>query len=637
MTHGGCGQIGGRWAAAVGVAVALLYVLGWIALPAAHNEYLALPIARALADPAFYPSSDLIVSSGIRAPFHIYHAARWLYEFNLDVDLWWLGALVASLAALFAATFRLARSLGLSVTTCLIVPLLLATTAAHRMTIHETPMPIWSFMSASVGLPLAILAMALAIDAKWNRAAATAALAFLAHPGIGVLAQGVVAVLILFSPTRPPLRHALRSLAIGAALMLPNVLYIILGTKANIVAGDDGLVARTFVGVALHSFPERYAMAGYGMLALGAASAWLAADVLDPRGRVMIRIIVPLLAGIIAVYTMGVVLWPTPGIVQFYSVRATWLLKPLCLALMAAIAAPMISTDRDGRPWAWIAVGAWLIALLHQNPAASDGTALIGTGAAIRFFSTTRRGSWLGTAVAALGAVALVLAKLPAVSDSTAWIGTLSFTRNSAMLAVAGCLIAAGRKSLQGMRVSEQLPVRSVVIQLFAVVGAAIVITHEPLGGWVPATPSEIVQRARFSEPRGPLADMFRWVRDSTPRGSIFAVPPFDDAFLPMLHVGERSVYITADELAQLTYDVATFREGARRLAVMGVKPVAGTRHFDERAYAMLDISTARALAGEGVRYAIVPASTARRLRDTLPTVWREPRWAIIDLRPALD
>jgi hypothetical protein len=627
----GTGTPRGGWAPAlIAIGTAVVYSLGWIEVPVVHTEYLALPISRELAFPGTYSPDDLIVSSGLRSPFHLYHAAQWLFRFGLDIDAWWLGAFIASLVALFASVWALARSIGLSTGAAAATTVLLAVARAQHLTVHDSPMPIWSFMSASVALPLAIVALALALRSRFAIAAAIAGAAFLMHPGLGVLALGAVGATALFAGERPDPRRAMRAAVIGALVSLPNVVYILSRSGGNVGGGADAELRRMYEAIAMHAFPAQYAPDGYGLVAAAIALTWLSAGALG-EGTRPVRVAILWLVGAMLAYGIAVSLWPSPAIVQFYSMRAVWLLKPLSLAILIAGAMRWLAQSGRRDPLPWIAVALALVGLAHPNPLVTNGIAIAAvgmTGAARLPRGMLTVGAW---ALVALGFGTIAL-KFAAGSMVTAQ--GLIVAQNLILICLAITVLAVGPRAAE-LPVQSSAPSPTFALAATAViVGTGILVSHPAGRGWLPQAPSAVMLRASSSVARGDAAALLRWVRDSTPPGSMIATPPFDARFVPLRHVTLRSGYVSSSDLEQLTYDAAAFREGVRRLRRLGVVEGPEPRTFDVAAYANMDEAMARNLATDRVSFAVVPVTAARRLAPALPVPFTDGPWGVVDLRP---
>lgn len=620
------------WNGVAAVLVALVYTAAWVPLPGVHNEYLALPISRELAFPGSYAASDLIVSSGARAPFHVYHAAQLLYTWGADVDLWWIGLLAASLVALYWSVWRLARSLAVDARVAACAPLLLVAVRAHHLTVHESSMPLWSFMSASVALPLAFGALADAIDEHWKRAATLAGGAFLFHPGLGVMTMAACGAVMVGQPVRPALRSFVHAVLIWLAVAAPNVAYILLQSRGNVGGLDDPLVARIFRDVTQHAFAVGYPAGGYGAVALASALGWHAAASLEGRPRRAARAAIVALLLTAVVYTAVVAAWPEPAIVQFYAARSLWLLKPLVLIVLLAAALDWLA-QHGNRSWLpWVASGAWLAGLAHPNPAVTDGCLLVGAGIAVIAFAMTLSRQIAGVIIAGAG-MSFLIAWVAWMDGNPMLASAVAPWRNALMMVVAAGIAWEGRCETLAVGGGSRLGWRAAAL----IAGAGVMIGLPPGRGWLPQTPRSIVERGRFSQPTGPFAGLIRWVRDSTPPGSVIAVPPLDETFLSLRHVAVRSVFVTASDLAQMTYDMEGFRIGATRMLVMGVRPGPGLRGLNDDAYSRFDDAIAAALAKAGVQYAVIRGDASSRWIGRLPLPFRDSRWSVIDLRPLAD
>lgn len=627
----GTGTPRGGWPTAlIAIGTAVAYALGWIEVPVVHTEYLALPISRELAFPGTYSPDDLIVSSGLRSPFHLYHAAQWLFRLGLDIDAWWLAAFIASLIALFASVWALARSIGLTTAAAAATTVLVAVARAQHLTVHDSPMPIWSFMSASVALPLAIGALALAIRSRFEIAAAIAGAAFLLHPGLGVLALGAVGATALFAGERLDPRRAMRAAVIGALVCMPNIVYILWRSGGNVGGGADAELRRMYEAIAMHAFPSQYAPDGYGLVALTAALTWLSAGALGGRAR-PVRVAILWLIGAMFAYGIAVSLRPSPAIVQFYSMRAVWLLKPISLAILTAGALRWLMQTGRRDPLPWIAVALALVGLAHPNPLVTNGMSLAAMGmigAARLPPGMLKTGAWV---LVALG-FATIAPKFAPGSMVTAQ--DLLLAQDLILIGLAITVLAVGGRAA-GLPPQGSTPSPGFALATIAViVGAGVFVSHPAGRGWLPQAPSAVMLRASSSVAKGDAAALLRWLRDSTPPGSMIATPPFDSRFVPLRHVTQRSGYVSSSDLEQLTYDAAAFREGVRRLRRLGVVEGPEARTFDVSAYANMDEAMARGLAADRVSFAVVPVTAARRFAPTLPVPFTGGPWGVVDLRP---
>lgn len=81
-----------RFVTAAAVTAACLLYLLFVTVSISNftgDIFMAFPIAKESARPGLYSPHDLLVSSGIRGPYHLYKLAGQLYELTAHVDAVW--------------------------------------------------------------------------------------------------------------------------------------------------------------------------------------------------------------------------------------------------------------------------------------------------------------------------------------------------------------------------------------------------------------------------------------------------------------------------------------------------------------------------------------------------------------------
>lgn len=629
--NGSTGETGNRWhhGALISAFAATAYSVFYLQIPTRHDEWLALPIAREGASPGTYAANDLLVESGLRAPFHLYHAAAWLYRSGANVDAWWFALLVTSLFFFFLASWRLARVVTGSALLAALTTALLAVMPSHRGTLHSTAVPMLSFNSAAAAIPIALFGLAFAFESRWRLSLALCGAAFLLHPSIGLLAISTTALLMVVERPRIPVRERVTALGIGVAVMLPNVVYLLANSRSNFAPPDTELL-NDVRRLADHAFPVQFFSQEYGAFALLLAFAALGAQTLAQRPRRMARIAIAWLLLVMTAYGVCMTIYPLPAVLQFYAFRATVFVKPLLLAAIvsggvATLAAP---GSREQRVVRFLIVLLAVLGFTHRNPAVADGLLLFAAGIVLTSgVHRNRAGTWLAVAVATTGVVSLALLfGDPARATLAGW----AFARNGALVATALWLaVAVARRDVEVVAADPpRLVHRFGTAALFA---TAIVVAHAPFGGWLPRSPAAIRSAIRLSDPDGQGAGVMRWARDFSPTHALFAVPPYATEFIPFRLQAGRSIWISSFDLGQLTYDVPAFRAGVTRLLLAGGRRT--DDGFDMREYSVFPLSRARILARLGVDFAVVDAWTARRRTASLPVPYMDDRWAVLDLR----
>ncbi len=148
-----------------------------------------------------------------------------------------------------------------------------------------------------------------------------------------------------------------------------------------------------------------------------------------------------------------------------------------------------------------------------------------------------------------------------------------------------------------------------------------------------PFSLSRIETQIRLSRPSGETAGLVRWVREHTPKGSLFVVPPLDVRFLPFRLTAERGVFITIYDINQLAFDVAVYPQGHRRLTRIGVRPI-GRHQIEGDFYDAIPLRVLERLRDEsGVDYFVARSGrippALRRVRPS----YADAHFTLYDLR----
>lgn len=158
------------------------------------------------------------------------------WTLGINVDIAWYVLLALSLVAFFLAVWRLAGAMGLEDRERAMLVMAIAATPMYRGTLNWSAQPMLSFISASVAVPLGLLAVSSALENRLRPALLYAALAFDVHPSLGVCA-GIAVVSIV--PWPLPMK-VWRTAWIPAALVAaPNLAYLLQHRPAP-GAGSDG-------------------------------------------------------------------------------------------------------------------------------------------------------------------------------------------------------------------------------------------------------------------------------------------------------------------------------------------------------------------------------------------------------------
>jgi hypothetical protein len=608
-------SIGG---ALLAMALVMGYAAFWLPIPIAFDEYLALPIARAVADPTRYAAGDLLIQAGLRGPFHVYRAASVLYTRGLDVDLWWYIALLASLGALAAAVWRLATALGASNAARAFVTTLVCVSPFYRGTVNWSGLPLLWFVTASVAVPLAITAVAEAIAGRALLAAALVGLTFDVHPGAGVVAGAVTLAVLLADEGGPAVGRTARWLGIAALVAAPNIAFIAMGSIANfqVADGDRAAFWPIFRDFAYHVYPRDHWRQGYAWFALSVAAAAFALRHADAAIRRRVLAAGAAIVGTFAVYAIAIASERVPALALMFLARASWLAKPL---IFVVVTDGVLRTWTAGarRPLVLGAAVAFALAVLHRNLGVGEGALAV----ALALWMLAAEGERQRVGAALFFGVGLALTWLSRG-------GAEVTPAHDAARALAMGMAVAATVMLLRVRRDASVVVARPVDGLLPLWSLGPVVVAIALGAHrAPATFGSIRQAMQLSRPAPAVAALSRWAADSTPPGSMFVVPPDDPRFVPFRLQTGRSLFIHASDIAQLSYDLSVYRTGFERLRAVGVRVIA-PHALDSDAYATLDEQAFSAVARAGATFAVFERTASERSR-AWPIAWRDDHWTV--------
>lgn len=597
---------------------ATAYLLAYRGVPSAFDEWLALPIAVETAFPGTYPKGDLLIQGSIDGPFHLYKAASALYSLGVNVDVAWYALLVLSLVVFFLAVWRLAGAMELDDRERVILVLALAASPIYRGTLHWSAQPMLSFITASVAVPLGLLALTAALEERLRPALLYCALAFDFHPSLGLCA-GIAVVSIV--PGSYSLK-ALRTAWLPAALVaLPNVVYLLGHLPAPAVAGGDQLwdVHRSF---GYHTFFRDHA-AGYPRYALALAVALVYATQGGRARRAGQAAAV--LTATAAAWILVMNLWPIPALLPLYLIRASLLAKPLVMGL-----AVMALTRRSyaGR-YAWLAPFASVLAVVYPDPVVADAALAIVLGIMLRP-SPDRRLAMIGLGAWTAGILLLLLViarQEPALYALTEATMSLRWIAMVAGLAASGLLLfsppVAGKSGRAYRGWIALLPAASLPV-------LSIMLAKPPGTAWLPDTPARINGQLHLSLPAPRERGVMWWAFSASPPGSLFAIPPVSADWVRFRLVTRRGAYVTVHDINQLMYVRQYVREAVARLATLGVI-VRGPHRFDSWQYSYPTCERLARLAADRVDYYVLPARSAVPGGGVL--AYRDKHYSVLDVQ----
>lgn len=631
----------GRWPIALGCAALCTAFLAFFTpLPQVADEHLALPIARAVADSTLYPSTDLIVSSGLRGPFHLYRLAGLLYANGRDVDSIWLGLLLVSLVAAFASAWALAFSISRSAWVASLATAALAGANAYRGSIHWFLFPPPNLVTSTIAAPMAIGALALAISGRWGPGLVLAALTFNVHPSMGLITTGTIALAMLAATDLP--RKQIAGWWVAAIVCaLPNVLFVALGSPGNFAAapGDSALsFTEQFRVYAHHAFIADHWRENYGWFVMQLGGIALLSRFLPGESRRPVGVILTILCAVIVLWFVNLYTINYPALTLTFAARAAALVKPIAFAAVASCVTAWVRAAPPGRRAVRVGVSAMLLAAaLHKNLDIGEGLAAMAWGAI----------AWVEHRRAALVPALLLVATGVVQVLGQGWgvLGIAPFSAERtdmirvAVIGAAIVLLVAALAWRNAMREpAASSAVRSGGFAVSTLVCAAVLAFTLVLRGnparMRPRAPSDVARAARLAEPDSAVADLTRWAPRGTLPGSLFAVPPVDNRFGTFRLAAGRGVFGLEYDVNQLAYDAAQYGHAHARLVAQGMI-VRGRHELDGSAWDTLGAPRIDSLARAGVGYAVFNAAPRRARPLRYPVVYEDPRWIVYDVRSA--
>ncbi len=636
-----------RLIAALGTTAACTaFLFVFSGFPKVDDERAALAISRYVADPGLYPSTDLIVTSGLRAPYFAYRAASVLYANGLSVDFWWLAVFLLVTVSCLLLAWAIAERFTRDLVVASVATAVLAVASPYRGSIHWFFFPPPNLVVAPLVTPVALAALLLSLRGRHGLALLIAALSFNVHPSLGLITASTIAIRMLIDVRAIGWRPLAGWFAAAILCALPTVWFVLHSTPSNFAAAA-GSIHEQFNLYAVHVRPADHWRENYGWFLLQLA----AFIVLCPRRGVWrdTAILAGWMLALMVVYVGNLYTFDYMGLNLALLFRGAALVKVLFWCALTPLLVRQAVTAAPAARRAWIAaLATLLVGALHKNLDIGEGLAAI-AGAlmlvADRLGAPAPGAPRIGAGRFALAALLTatglieVLAQgwsvfhVTRFSASNIDVVRLSVIWTAALLVLAACwwraLMPEG-----GLRpANDAAPAARPARALLAVVGVLCltVALRGNVRAMRPAGLATIAKRARIADPPDATRGVIAWA-GTTPRGSLFAVPPDISGFAWLRVTAGRGVYITLNDVNQLSYDQSVYAEGHRRMLALGTV-VLGRQRFDTHAYDTLGADSVAALARDGVDFAIFPreARTTRPL--PFPVAYADSLWTVFDLR----
>ena len=629
--------------------VCVVYQSLYRVVPANGDVLLGLPIAKEQAHPGLYSSYDLLVSSGIRGPFHLYkYLGGMLYSNRANVDVIWEILFLVFLFLTFLLVWHLSMEITGNTLSSALVLAVIAVAHPLRGTLHAAAVPIQSFITASAAMPFALGAIFLIFRKRALWAMALASFVFNIHPYVGLLTASAIAVVIFFERGRS-LRVRLGVVLAGGALAIPNIIYILGHMSTNFVGTNSDFYTQ-FRLYAMHVFVEDHWREGYGWFFTNLGGAVLFSRYIDGWKRRIVLFMFAWWFVLMGAYALNAYVTTIPSLLLTFLFRATYFIKPLVLIFIVHGLHMWRKALRQDdnvhswwQPWEYsFAVGILFLSSILPMASAvlADILALIAYGMlAILFTGIGRFHKRMLVSTMPMGVVLLCSYALS------------YFIRPSPISllienSIVGVVVIFGLYMIFALRKVAPLPFpdekdakiqaipRNVVLAALSIllVHHLIISLKDRQKPFVPDIQA-IKERIFIQRDFGKTADLMEWVRNSTPQASLFAIPPEVDTELGAFRLNaERGVFITLDEVNQLAFDASIYHEAHRRITRLGVV-VSDRRKFDTHGYYELTRANLRALSHEEhVDYAIFAREQLHGELATLPRAFSGHRYVVINL-----
>lgn len=570
-------------------ALCVVYQTLYRVVPTNGDVLLGLPIGKEFAHPGLFSPNDLLVSSGIRGPFHLYkYLGGFLYQIGANVDLAWEAFFLVFLFLTFLSIWFLSIQLTRSVVPSTLVLAVLAVAHPLRGSLNASAVPISSFVTALAAMPFAIAAILLLFRKRWFASMALGSAVFNIHPYVGLLGAAAIGIAIL-GQRELEWKRRTTIVILGGLLALPNGVYVLTHLSGNFGSAGYDFFAQ-FRQYAMHAFVEDHWREGYGWFAINMAGmVWFMRFVSSWHKRV-VWLLLSAWLGLMLLYVFNAYVIKNTAVLLMFLFRATYFIKPVLFIIvvnglyrwrMEFRSAVGLESRYQRRFWIGICL-LFLSAILPMKLAVlSDTMGLLAYG----FFLSVEPGRPAYVAKLFLGAGILLCA-----CSALLQLPQFSHTQSSLESIIVGLVVASGVilaltvRQHQTIHADSSLPhIDPSSSRHIVALTLLILLTHHLIisakDRHLPFVPDVSSIRARIVMHEAPAktAALMTWVKNSTPQQSLFAIPPdAPEEFGNFRLVAERGLYVTLGEVNQLAYDASAYRQADQRLQRLGT-------HFPER------------------------------------------------------
>lgn len=608
-----------------------------------------LPIGKEFAHPGLFSPYDLIVTSGIRGPFHLYkYFGGFLYQNNINVDLVWNSLFLGFLFLTFMAFWYLSVELTSDTISSALVLVMLAVAHPLRGSLHAAAVPLAAFVTALAAMPFALTALVLLLRKRFFAAMALSGLVFNVHPYVGVLISSGVAAAIFWGSDESLGKRSLMIIG-GGLFALPNAVYILSHLPSNFASvGYD--FYEQFRLYAMHAFVEDHWREGYGWFFVNLAGTIWFIRYIDPWKRRIVSVLFVAWCILMAGYVFNSYITKNTAVLLMWLFRATYFIKPIIFIIVVHGIRRWREELKDSdsslpwwKPWpltAAIAILFFSAILPIKFAVPADALALVAYGFLARQIrhSTTSHRFFLDTIlfVGALLMCVLACVQLPIFAASRELVENVAVgvivSFAIALLIVLKNLNQATASSME-ISVLEQSGSKVLLAALSVLLIHHLIISlNDRRFPFVPDF-AGIRERIMMHEAPARTAALMSWARNSTPQRSLFIVPPdrWDD-FAAFRLVAERSLYITFVEVNQLSLDASVYHQAHQRVVALGVT-FPKRREYDTRGYYDLSLNDLQRLSKqEHADYIVVEKERLHGTLSTLPAAYRDEHYVVINL-----
>lgn len=630
-------------------AICVVYQALFRTIPINGDLFLALPIAKEFAHNGLYSPYDLLVSSGIRGPFHLYkYLGGFLYQTNLNIDVTWYILFLLSFFLTFLVLWFLSLELTGNIFSSTLVLAIITVAHPLRGSLHAAAVPIPAFVTAAVALPLALFSIILLLKKKDLAAMLLGSFLFNIHPYIGLLISIAVATVIISDPKRT-LRKRFFIIFLGSFCALPNVIYILTHLSYNFSTSGFDFYSQ-FRLYAMHAFIGDHWQEGYGWFFLNTAGAIYFSQYIEPQKRRMIWILCSSWFVLMALYTLNSYTEKNTAVLLMFLFRATYFIKPLIFIVVIngiyhwnkQLCGSQGDSVTQNHWKLYISViFLFLSSLLPMKYAVlADVLALSAYGLILlQIYCKTKKIKSLGYAI-----VILSLGLLASLFFCT--LGYSVMPQELLQNIIVGIIVSCALilcfifyPYSQYRRLIVEEPILQIKSFRIGVPFLLILIAHQVIVSVnekrMPFTPdvAAIYQRIFMHQPPLRTAALMDWVKQTTPQNSFFVIPPDNDEDFASFRIATgRGVYITISDVNQLAFDASIYHQAHQRILGLGVT-IPAHRIFDTRGYNNLTIGDFRRLAStEHVDYLVFEKGKLSREVSSLPKAYQDEHYIVINL-----